>query len=152
MGRGPRIYIGGIADNLAEDRRRQHFLQWGPVSDVYFPGAKGQKRLNYCFVTFEDRLSAERACNESARSLDGWVCHCCHTTVCKASVHDARSAQHKVFLPQLLSGCWQALLHICMSNSGAPYMFVVGAGSVCFWYTHVDDICWFAESEVHQHG
>lgn len=95
FGRGPRIYVGGIPDNLSEDRLRQHFLQWGPVSDVYFPGAKGQKRLNYCFVTFEDRVSAERACNESARSLDGWSLKSISMAEDrKDTLHQAESSPH----------------------------------------------------------
>ena len=64
---------GGVPDLVTEETVRAHFTQWGCVSDVYFPGAKGQKRLNYCFVTFDNQRNAERACNESARNLDGWV-------------------------------------------------------------------------------
>lgn len=55
---------------------RQHFSKWGITSDVYFPGVKGQKRLNYCFITFDNQTSAERACNERTRILDGWVGRC----------------------------------------------------------------------------
>ncbi|KAA6423901.1 MAG: hypothetical protein FRX49_05860, partial [Trebouxia sp. A1-2] len=71
FGRGPRLYVGGVPDCVTEERVREHFEKWGSVSDVYFPGAGGQKRLTYCFVTFDNLQSAKRACNESDRSLDG---------------------------------------------------------------------------------
>ena len=73
FGRGPRVYVGGVPNCVTEERVREHFKKWGSVSDVYFPGARGQKRLTYCFVTFDNLQSAERACNESERSLEGWV-------------------------------------------------------------------------------
>lgn len=72
FGRGPRIYVGGVPNCVTEEGVREHFSKWGFVSDVYFPGARGQKRLTFCFVTFDNLQSAERACNESERSLDGW--------------------------------------------------------------------------------
>ncbi|DBB01415.1 TPA: hypothetical protein ACH3X1_000079 [Trebouxia sp. C0004] len=72
FGRGPRVYVGGVPNCVTEERVREHFRHWGSVSDVYFPGARGQKRLTYCFVTFDNLQSAERACIESDRSLDGW--------------------------------------------------------------------------------
>ena len=74
FGQGPRIYVGGVHECLTETRLREHFTTWGNISDVYFPGARGQQRSNYCFVTFENRCNAERACSESGRNLDGWVC------------------------------------------------------------------------------
>ncbi len=77
FGRGPRVYVGGVPNCVTEEGVREHFRKWGSVSDVYFPGARGQKRLTYCFVTFDNLQSAERACNESERSLDGWVRCCC---------------------------------------------------------------------------
>ena len=73
FGRGPRIYVGGVPNCVTEEGVREHFSKWGSVSDVYFPGARGQKRLTFCFVTFDNLQSAERACDESERSLDGWV-------------------------------------------------------------------------------
>ena len=74
FGQGPRIYIGGVHESLSEVRLRDHFAKWGSISDIYFPGPRGQKRSNYCFITFENRQCAERACSESDRNLDGWVC------------------------------------------------------------------------------
>ena len=76
FGRGPRVYVGGVPNCVTEEGVREHFRKWGSVSDVYFPGTRGQKRLTYCFVTFDNLQSAERACNESDRSLDGWVRFC----------------------------------------------------------------------------
>lgn len=73
FGQGPRIYVGGVHECLTETRLREHFTRWGSISDIYFPGARGQKRSNYCFVTFDNRRNAERACSESGRNLDGWV-------------------------------------------------------------------------------
>lgn len=51
----------------------RHFARWGTVADVYFPGKRGHKRVNYCFVTFEDRSCAQRACDQSERTVHGWV-------------------------------------------------------------------------------
>lgn len=73
FGRGPRLYVGGVADAVSEEKVRQHFGRWGNVNDVYFPGVKGQKRPNYCFVTFENYRSSQRACDQSDRQIDGWV-------------------------------------------------------------------------------
>ena len=73
FGKGPRVYVGGVPDFVTGERVREHFSQWGFVTDVYFPSNKGQKRMNYCFVSFQAQQSAERACNESPRNLDGWV-------------------------------------------------------------------------------
>jgi len=73
FGSGPRLYVGGVADAVKEDAIRHHFARWGTVADVYFPGKRGHKRVNYCFVTFEDWKSAQRACDQSERSIDGWV-------------------------------------------------------------------------------
>ena len=92
FGRGPRVYVGGVPTCVTEEGVREHFRKWGSVLDVYFPGARGQKRLTYCFVTFDNLQSAERACNESDRSLDGWVRFCyIHCALCQRfkSVHFA---------------------------------------------------------------
>ncbi|KAK9820404.1 hypothetical protein WJX72_009995 [[Myrmecia] bisecta] len=70
-GRGPRIYVGNIPDSLSEEEIRQHFMRWGQVKDIYFPGKRGQKRVNYCFITFDTAKSAQRACSESERSING---------------------------------------------------------------------------------
>ncbi|DBA83674.1 TPA: hypothetical protein ACH3X1_006226 [Trebouxia sp. C0004] len=72
FGRGPRLYVGGVADAVKEEALRHHFARWGTVADVYFPGKRGHKRVNYCFVTFEDWKSAQQACDQSERSIDGW--------------------------------------------------------------------------------
>ena len=74
FGQGPRIYVGGVHECLTETRLREHFARWGNILDIYFPGSRGPKRSKYCFVTFDTRRNAERACSESGRSLDGWVC------------------------------------------------------------------------------
>ena len=76
FGQGPRIYVSGVHELLSETRLRDNFAKWGNVLDMYFPGARGQKRSNYCFVTFDTCRGAERACNESERSLDGLVSSC----------------------------------------------------------------------------
>lgn len=72
FGRGPRLYVGGVSDAVKEEAIRHHFARWGTVADVYFPGKRGHKRVNYCFVTFEDWKSAQHACDQSERSIDGW--------------------------------------------------------------------------------
>ena len=73
LGEGPRIYVGGVPEELTEDDLSSHFGKWGAVVDIYFPGKKGQKRVNYCFVTFDSWKAAQRACNESERSICGQV-------------------------------------------------------------------------------
>lgn len=72
-GRGPRLYVGGVPDEITEEDIIQHFNKWGNVVDVYFPGKKGAKRVNYCFVTYDNWRSAQRACNQSERNIDGKV-------------------------------------------------------------------------------
>lgn len=73
FGKGPRLYVGGVADAVSEERIYQHFTKWGSVTDVYFPGKRGQRRVNYCFVTFDDWAAAQQACNQSDRNIDGSV-------------------------------------------------------------------------------
>lgn len=51
----------------------QHFSKWGNVVDVYFPGKGRPKRVNYCFVTFDNWRAAQRACLQSERSIAGSV-------------------------------------------------------------------------------
>lgn len=92
FGKGPRIYVGGVHECLTEARLREHFSKWGTVSDIYFPGARNQKRANYCFVTFDNRRNAERACSESGRNLDGWVRPSCWETHIHKMLHQ-RSAK-----------------------------------------------------------
>ncbi|CAL8460743.1 g274 [Coccomyxa elongata] len=70
-GRGPRLYVGGVPDEITEEDIIEHFNKWGNVVDVYFPGKKGAKRVNYCFVTYDNWRSAQRACNQSERNIDG---------------------------------------------------------------------------------
>ena len=72
-GRGPRLYVGGITDDLNEDDIRNHFGRWGNVVDIYFPGKSGLKRVNYCFVTFDTWQAAQQACNQSERGINGQV-------------------------------------------------------------------------------
>lgn len=36
-------------------------------------GKKGAKRVNYCFITFDNWRSAQRACNQSERNIYGKV-------------------------------------------------------------------------------
>ena len=40
-------------------------------------GKKGAKRVNYCFITFENWRSAQRACNQSERNIHGKVIAYC---------------------------------------------------------------------------
>ena len=73
FGKGPRLYVGGVPEELTEERLKAHFSRWGNVVDLYFPGKKGQSRVNYCFVTFDNWRAAQRACNQSDCSIDGLV-------------------------------------------------------------------------------
>ncbi|CAK0744721.1 hypothetical protein CVIRNUC_001569 [Coccomyxa viridis] len=70
-GRGPRLYVGGVPDEITEEDIVEHFNKWGQVVDCYFPGKKGAKRVNYCFITFDNWRSAQRACNQSERNIFG---------------------------------------------------------------------------------
>ena len=73
FGKGPRLYVGGVPEEVSEERLKAHFSRWGNVVDLYFPGKKGQSRVNYCFVTFDNWRAAQRACNQSERNIDGLV-------------------------------------------------------------------------------
>lgn len=73
FGKGPRLYVGGVPEELTEERLKTHFSRWGNVVDLYFPGKKGQSRVNYCFVTFDNWRAAQKACNQSERNIDGIV-------------------------------------------------------------------------------
>lgn len=77
FGKGPRLYVGGVPEELTEERLKTHFSRWGNVVDLYFPGKKGQNRINYCFVTFDNWRAAQRACNQSERCIDGLVSLVC---------------------------------------------------------------------------
>ena len=79
FGKGPRLYVGGVPEGLTEERLKAHFSRWGNVVDLYFPGKKGQSRVNYCFVTFDNWRAAQRACNQSERNIDGMVRPCSHS-------------------------------------------------------------------------
>ena len=54
-----------------------HFSRWGNVVDIYFPGKSGLKRVNYCFVTFDNWQAAQRSCNQSERCIAGRVSAIC---------------------------------------------------------------------------
>ena len=45
LGKGPRLYVGGVPDEISEEQIVEHFNKWGNVVDVYFPGKKGAKRV-----------------------------------------------------------------------------------------------------------
>ncbi|KAK9846372.1 hypothetical protein WJX81_002535 [Elliptochloris bilobata] len=70
-GRGPRLYVGGVPDDVQDEDIVAHFRRWGNVLDIYFPGKKGFKRVNYCFVTFDNWRAAQRACTHSERAIGG---------------------------------------------------------------------------------
>ena len=102
FGKGPRLYVGGVPEELTEERLKAHFSRWGNVVDLYFPGKKGQSRVNYCFVTCDNWRAAQRACNQSERNIDGLVMPCplgcCYVqilrTKCFASKHSAKLFSH----------------------------------------------------------
>jgi hypothetical protein len=43
------------------------------VLDIYFPGTRGDRRVNYCFVTFDNWKAAQRAADQSERRISGKV-------------------------------------------------------------------------------
>ncbi|CAK0732520.1 hypothetical protein CVIRNUC_000142 [Coccomyxa viridis] len=72
-GSGPRIYVGGIPTAVSETMIRQHFSQWGQVTDCYFPKDKYlNRRKNFCFVTFATQQAAEKAAAQSDREINGY--------------------------------------------------------------------------------
>lgn len=79
-GKGPRLYVGGIPDEINEEDVKSHFEKWGKVVDIYFPGKTGL-RVNYCFVTFDNWQAAQRSCNQSERRIAGRVSH---ITICQS--------------------------------------------------------------------
>lgn len=68
-GKGPRLYVGGIPDDVQEADIKNHFDRWGNVVDVYFPGKSNLKRVNYCFVTFDSWRAAQQSCSQSDRFI-----------------------------------------------------------------------------------
>ncbi|GMH33413.1 hypothetical protein BSKO_01247 [Bryopsis sp. KO-2023] len=70
-GTGPRLYVGGVPQQLVEEDILDHFSQWGQVSDVYFPPQKNGRRSSYCFVRFSSYAEARRAYTESQRRIKG---------------------------------------------------------------------------------
>lgn len=113
FGKGPRLYVGGVPEELTEERLKAHFSRWGNVVDLYFPGKKGQSRVNYCFVTFDNWRAAQTACNQSERNIDGMVSFLlvCHIFMHKLA-HACNLAQPKLhsYLDTLLTH----LLHTCL--------------------------------------
>ena len=105
FGKGPRLYVGGVPDELTTERLKAHFSRWGNVVDLYFPGKKGQSRVNYCFVTFDNWRAAQRACNQSERNIDGMVSLCLATVVfcCIVKPPAKLSLMHSFWLQPLLS-------------------------------------------------
>lgn len=72
-GKGPRIYVGGIPDDVLENDIKNHFEKWGNVVEIYFPGKSGLKWVKYCFVTFDTWQAAQQSWNQSERSIIGKV-------------------------------------------------------------------------------
>ena len=70
---GPRLYVGGVPDEISEEQIVEHFNKWGNVVDVYFPGKKGAKRVG---VSRADPFRAMPVSN---------VCRpdCCKVTACR---------------------------------------------------------------------
>ncbi|EEB20465.1 RNA-binding protein squid, putative [Pediculus humanus corporis] len=51
-----KIFIGGLTTDFTEEKIKEHFSQYGKITDVQWPfdRQKNQKRA-YCFLTFENR-------------------------------------------------------------------------------------------------
>ncbi|CAL5224065.1 g6690 [Coccomyxa viridis] len=97
-GSGPRIYVGGIPTAVSETMIRQHFSQWGQVTDCYFPRDKYlNRRKNFCFVTFATQQAAEKAAAQSDREINGYriesisVTHDRHTHYQRQAVTPSQS-------------------------------------------------------------
>ena len=58
---------------VSDENVWEHFLRWGEILDVYFPGNHRGHRASYCFVTFKDEEDAQAACEESERNIRGHV-------------------------------------------------------------------------------
>jgi len=65
-----KVFVGGVAVELPEDDIRKHFEKFGPVTDIEFPFNKlKNERKGFCFVTFADAESCEKAAEESKQCL-----------------------------------------------------------------------------------
>ena len=63
---GPRLYVGGVPDEISEEQIVEHFNKWGNVVDVYFPGKKGAKRVGLPSPIYPD-ISCQ---------YPSWALHC----------------------------------------------------------------------------
>lgn len=70
-----KVFVGGVAVDIPEEDIRQHFEQYGPVAEIEFPFNKlKNERKGFCFVTFVDAESCDKAAAEAKQSLGAKKC------------------------------------------------------------------------------
>eukprot|EP00887_Chlorella_sp_A99_P004664 scaffold4.g4664.t1 len=71
-GSGPRLFCGHVPKEVTEEMVKLHFSKYGAVTDVYFPRHKKTlKRRPFCFVSFADVTSAEKAIEDGNLEICG---------------------------------------------------------------------------------
>lgn len=68
-----RLYVGGVADAISTPKLRQHFAKWGNVVDVSVCSRHNSKHARDMSVTYDNYSSAQRARDQSLRSISDWV-------------------------------------------------------------------------------
>jgi len=65
-----KVFVGGVAVDIPEEDIRKHFEKFGPVAEIEFPFNKlKNERKGFCFVTFVDAESCDKAAAEGKQTL-----------------------------------------------------------------------------------
>jgi len=67
-----KIFVGGVATDLAEDDIKEYFKTFGEIEDVELPFDKVKnERRAFCFVTFKDSAACDAASEKNKQELGG---------------------------------------------------------------------------------
>lgn len=67
-----KIFVGGVATDLAEDDIREYFKTFGEIEEVELPFDKVKnERRAFCFVTFKDSAACDAASEKNKHELGG---------------------------------------------------------------------------------
>ncbi|CDS40046.1 heterolocus tagous nuclear ribonucleoprotein [Echinococcus multilocularis] len=67
-----KLYVGGLRPNNTDSQLRQHFTQYGAVTDCYVVrDSKTDKSRGYAFVTFREEAHAARALADCPQFIEG---------------------------------------------------------------------------------
>lgn len=67
-----KLYVGGMRPNHTDSQLRQHFTQYGAVTDCYVVrDSKTDKSRGYAFVTFREEAHAARALADCPQFIEG---------------------------------------------------------------------------------